>query len=59
VPDYDYVQEHRDKLMADPERYIVLLRKMNVLHCVWHVELQQRIAELEAELELLRKGPDA
>lgn len=42
--------------MADPVRYITLLRKQNVLHCVWHLELQQKIAELEARIEELRRG---
>lgn len=51
---HDYVEEHRAKLMADPERYVALLRQQNVLHCVWHLELQQRIAKLEAALKLIK-----
>lgn len=51
----DYVKEHRDKLMANPERYIALLRKMNVLHCVWHTELQERIEFLEAALRRIKE----
>jgi hypothetical protein len=47
----DYVEAHRAKLMENPERYIALLRKQNVLHCVWHVELQERIAALEAAIK--------
>lgn len=50
----DYVKEHRDKLMANPERYIALLRRMNVLHSVWHVELQERIEFLETALRLIK-----
>jgi len=50
----DYVEAHRAKLMANPERYIALLRKQNVLHCVWHVELQERIAFLEAALQRIK-----
>lgn len=48
--------DHEAKLMEDPKRYVALLRRQNMLHCVWHVELQQRIAELEAENEQLRKA---
>lgn len=54
--DFDYVQEHQEKLMKDPERYIALLRRQNVLHCVWHVELQQEIARLKSENSNLRSA---
>lgn len=33
--------------MANPVRYVELLRRQNVLHCIWHEELQQRITKLE------------
>jgi hypothetical protein len=47
----EYVAAHHAKLMEDPERYVALLRRQNVLHCVWHLELQQRVAVLEAAME--------
>lgn len=50
-----YVVSQREKLMRNPEHYIALLRRQNQLHCVWHVELQERIAALEAENAQLRK----
>lgn len=50
-----YIQGQREKLMRNPERYIALLRSQNQLHCVWHVELQERIAALETENAQLRK----
>lgn len=41
-----YSEAYREKLMKDPERYIELLRRQNQLHCVWHVELQERYEAL-------------
>lgn len=50
----DDLDRYRDKLMEDPAHYVALLRRQNQLHCVWHIELQQRIEKLEAENFQLR-----
>lgn len=54
IPGSDYVPAHQEKLMENPVAYIALLRKQNVLHCVWHLELQAEIAKLKAENRNLR-----
>jgi hypothetical protein len=41
------LDEYREKLMRDPAKYAVLLRRQNALHSVWHLELQEKIAEAD------------
>lgn len=45
-----YVESHRERLMRDPERYIELLRKMNVQHQIWHLELQTKLDAREVAI---------
>lgn len=54
IPGFDYVPAHQDRLMENPRAYIALLRKQNMLHCVWHLELQEEISRLRAENRNLR-----
>jgi predicted nuclease with TOPRIM domain len=53
------LDEYREKLMRNPENYVALLRRQNQLHCVWHLELQDKITALEAENAQLREELNA
>lgn len=51
----DYVADLQARMEKNPRTYLEALRQANALHFIWHGELQNRIAKLEAENARLRE----